>query len=299
MSALLTREKDIFDSLGRTVTLEFTRDSPLFRQNIMAFEDSFSHLSAYCREVLTTFSEFDESLRQLEASQSKLAAALTGQSLSRSLFTNSLPNLAELSASLRIMSTTLLAMNNSYAELRTEIKQKVCPVFEELAQEDLTLEKKAKKEMETLYSSYEALLDNSLQKRMKLTDAQKENIVQTRVSYETSRFDLVQRLNTLDCNKKLKISKAVNELCKSHYKCHKTKAIDDAKDYFATLEEQIIVADDIMELNADLWAGVRARLEGEIQGALPPPGSPLGETIAWIKSINSSIYSLNHAHNRL
>ena len=50
--------------------------------------------------------------------------------------------------------------------------------------------------------------------------------------------------------------------------------------HFKTLDLKVSNALDVMRHNASLWAIMRKRLEGEIQGALPPPGSPPGLSLS-------------------
>jgi hypothetical protein len=48
---MLLSESQIRDELGKEVSLEFVRDSPLFKQQLYAFEDSFCGVKAYTEKL--------------------------------------------------------------------------------------------------------------------------------------------------------------------------------------------------------------------------------------------------------
>lgn len=47
LSSQRLTDSDVCDRLGRNIALEYTRDSPLFRQQLNAFEESSIGLSEY------------------------------------------------------------------------------------------------------------------------------------------------------------------------------------------------------------------------------------------------------------
>jgi hypothetical protein len=49
MAATLS-DSQIRDRLGPEVSIEYTRDSPLFRQQLYAFEESFSGVCSYAQK---------------------------------------------------------------------------------------------------------------------------------------------------------------------------------------------------------------------------------------------------------
>jgi hypothetical protein len=277
-------EREMYESLGAGVSVEFTRDSPTFRQNINAFEDSFTPFSEYCFALLSSLHEYDIALLGFKEAQHKLSSAFKGQSTySRCLFTNSLPKLNDVSVTLKTISNALDNMNIIYENFRQNIHSIISPIIFELSKYDLKDEMKMKKDMENFGLTYENMLDQALLSRTKMNDSQLAAIVRARSDYELSRFDLVQRLNYLDCTKKFNLSTIVNlfynNLSVLHHDCSKI-LLEDEKEYFNVLNDQIHDAEIIMNRNNELWKGMRIKLSGEIVGALPPPGAPLGEEYA-------------------
>lgn len=283
-------------TLEMGVTLEFTRDSPLFRQTILAFEDSYSPLSGYCKDVLAALFEYDAALRALEAAQVKLASSLTGQSFSRCLFTTALPNLADMSSSLRMVSNTLNDMAKKSQEHRSALASKVCPVFEDLSGEDLKKESKMKQQMEDYCSQYEGLLDASLKRRTKGGQASNDKIVDSRRQYEMSRLDLVERLNALDCKKKLHISTSMQEMFSSIKDDLQVITPGESQAFFSTLSSQLSDAERVVEQNKLNWTIIRSKLHNEINGTLPPPTNSAG-AIRLATNISRSLSSLCNLHN--
>lgn len=47
LSSQRLNDTEVCDRLGRNIALEYTRDSPLFRQQLNAFEESSQGLSEY------------------------------------------------------------------------------------------------------------------------------------------------------------------------------------------------------------------------------------------------------------
>jgi hypothetical protein len=170
---MLFSESDILDTLGASVTLEYVRDSPMFRQNITVFEDSFLQLNTFCGSVTAALSELSSALVGLEHAQAKVVAALTKQPgyVSRSLFTNALPGLTDLSTTLQTMSAVLSTLNKGYESIRSQIGHTV-EAMNDLGRQDLSREKQLHQRMLTNYAHYETLLGNSLQSRALLNPAQ-------------------------------------------------------------------------------------------------------------------------------
>jgi hypothetical protein len=182
-------ESDILDALQATVTLEYVRDSPMFRQSITVFEDSFLQLPVYCSTVLGALGEVQQAMIGLESAQQRLIAALTKQPghVSRALFTNSsmLPSLSDLTQTLNTMSVCLSAMNKGYEHVRNNIKQNVEPHLQCLAEENLNKERQLHQRFLQKYGVYEQLLGQSLQSRNALSPQQ--------VRYEAKTYIYCQR----------------------------------------------------------------------------------------------------------
>ena len=278
---ILLSEKDIHSALGDGLAIEYTRDSPLFRQQVSAFEDSFQNLPAYCKNVLSCLHDVDRAYSGLKESHIRLATALAGREggFGRSLFTNAFPTLGDLSETLRMIADALLGINNVHEQLREAIKNDVAPLFEDLAREDLTIEKNLQRKMEKGFEEYEQKLGNALLNRdTKLTASQIEDISITRRDYELSRYDLVTRLNQIDAKKKVLLTQASCNIHIAYFQMQENikKQLLVSGDTIRTLGEITIESGEMMEKKDALWKFVRAKLQGELMGAMPPPGAPPG-----------------------
>lgn len=262
------------------VSLEFTRDSPLFRQQLSAYEQSQGQFSNYINGIQNSWLDVERAITTLYEAQCKFSSSLTGSSggYSRCLFTNSFPKLGTLSDTLRIVSETMLAHNAMMVTWKEGVRAEVLPILEDLAKEDFSTEKQIKKEMNESFQEYESLLDNALLNRSKKTELQCSKIIKSRSDYELKRFEIVSRINQLDCKKKLMLTKA---MCSIHglyagFSNTMNSTLDKIEPIFTSLRESSIEADKVMKTNSMLWEGLGKRLQGELIGAMAPPGAPPG-----------------------
>jgi hypothetical protein len=281
MSAILLSEKEIHNCLGDGLAIEYTRDSPLFRQQVSAFEDSFQMLPDYCKNVVTCLAEVDRGYAVLKEAHTKLASALAGREggFSRSLFTNAFPTLGDLSETLRMVADALVGINNVHEQLRENLKNDVTPLFEELSREDLSTEKALQRKMEKGFDDYEYKLGCALQSRdTKIAQEQTDDISNTRKEYELARYDLVSRLNQIDSKKKVMLTQAA---CNVHIAYSQMEdgvrqQLQASADTINNLANTTIESGELMVRKEALWSFVRAKLSGELMGAMPPPGAPPG-----------------------
>lgn len=262
------------------VSLEFTRDSPLFRQQLSAYEQSQVQWCNYVNGIQNAWLEVERAITTLYDAQSKFANSLTGSSggYSRCLFTNSFPKLGTLSDTLRIVSETMLAHNAMMVTWKEGVRAEILPILEDLSKEDFSTERQLKKEMEFGFHEYESLLESALLNRTKKTEQQSAKIIKSRSDYEMRRFEIVSRINQLDCKKKLMLTKAMCSLhgLYSGFSNTMNSALDKIQPIFLSLKESSIEADKVMNTNSILWEGLGKRLQGELIGAMAPPGSPPG-----------------------
>lgn len=284
MSAILLSEKEIHNCLGDGLAIEYTRDSPLFRQQVSAFEDSFQMLPDYCKNVVTCLAEVDKGYATLKEAHTKLATALAGREggFSRSLFTNAFPTLGDLSETLRMVADALVGINSVHEQLRENLKNDVTPLFEELSREDLSAEKALGRKMEKEFENYEYKLGNALQSRESSSkaaqDQQTEDISQTRKEYELARYDLVSHLNQIDSKKKVMLTQAA---CNVHIAYSQMEEgvrqqLLASAETIENLAQTTIESGEVMIRKEALWSFIRAKLSGELMGAMPPPGAPPG-----------------------
>lgn len=262
------------------VAVEYTRESPLFLQQINAFEESYNQFPAYCRSVLAALQEYDCAIATMQEASTKLAEAINGRSggFGRALFTNAFPHMGDLGDTLRTTSDALGGMNSSLQNLREGLVKDVVPILEDLSKEDFTHERRLKREYEDSFYEYEALLDSALQTRARPSDEALAKITSLRSRSELQRFDLVTRINHLDCAKKLELTQSSCGLfyLLGQFAQSFGKVCADRDDFFEHRKNASLTAEKIMFNNVTLYGGLRSRLQGELMGALPPPGAPPG-----------------------
>ena len=59
---MLLSDSQIKDELGNEVAIEYTRDSPFFRQQLVAFETSFKGVRSYANNVMSALKGVDQAL---------------------------------------------------------------------------------------------------------------------------------------------------------------------------------------------------------------------------------------------
>ena len=158
------------------------------------------------------------------------------------------------------------------------VRAEILPILEDLSKEDFNSERQLRKEMEVGFHEYESLLENALLSRKNKSEQQCQKIVTARSDYEMKRFEIVSRINQLDCKKKLCLTKA---MCSLHnlycgYSNTMQNTLDKIEPIFTSLNDSSIEADKVMKTNLILWEGLGKRLQGELIGAMAPPGSPAG-----------------------
>ena len=180
---------NIFDhnieALEGCVTLEFTRDLPLFHIYIFWFESIL--------RIRLCSSQYVQTAQTKELATTFFLSGSGGSNFGRCLFTKSLSKLSDLiTSSLTAISNVLKEANISNQLLRDELKLSICPIFEELAKEDLTRENRLLYQMQESCTLYENLLEQSLRNRRLLSETEYNTILKARCDYEIERFDLVE-----------------------------------------------------------------------------------------------------------
>jgi len=215
---MLLSDSQIKDELGAEVAIEYKRDSPFFRQQLMAFESSFHGVRSYAANVSAALKGVGSALSVLQTAQSELAAALAGSNgNSRCLFTNAHPQIGNLSSILKMMSETFLNINKVQTVFQESLKIEVGSVLEELIRLDNEKERSLKrKEMERLSDEYEASLCASLATRDKISPGKERELIDIRREYELARFDIVADMNKMNGKKKRLLCRVVS----STYNCY-------------------------------------------------------------------------------
>eukprot|EP00617_Octactis_speculum_P023651 CAMPEP_0185761386 /NCGR_PEP_ID=MMETSP1174-20130828/20310_1 /TAXON_ID=35687 /ORGANISM="Dictyocha speculum, Strain CCMP1381" /LENGTH=107 /DNA_ID=CAMNT_0028442607 /DNA_START=12 /DNA_END=332 /DNA_ORIENTATION=- len=95
------------ESLGPNVALEFTRDSPMSRRQIEAFQESMANLRKLVLQLISLGTDFIEKTRASNKAAVKFAAELSKREYSRLLFTNCFPDVGDLSTEILGFSATV------------------------------------------------------------------------------------------------------------------------------------------------------------------------------------------------
>lgn len=263
------------------VTIEYSNESPIFNQQLFAIDESISLLPSYLKSIATAFEDYNKAIAVIENVTNSLAIAISGSNgtYSRCLFSNSLPSLGDLTEVLKATSSVLQQSKEWNCTIRSNIEGTVIPRINQLLKENTPDNiRKLRKELDVKQSKYELLLDNALntKKTVQISNKSIDKIINARIEYETSRYDIVTLINKSDIQKK---SSLVSIMCSLYTSIAKStndmsKSILDNEDVFNSRISQLDEAEVIKGKNDVLYAAHRIKLIGEINGQSAPPGSP-------------------------
>jgi hypothetical protein len=123
---------------------------------------------------------------------------------------------------------------------------------------------------------------------------QHDAVIKARCDYELDRYDLVENLNCLDCNKKIIITNAIQKLFGAYKQsgififstplvfdtneaaalkasqaaCTQIQLNDQAPAYFTRVEKELTEAVTVMEANSHHWSTLRKKLAGPLEPLL-------------------------------
>ena len=124
-------EKEVRLKLEPSIGLEYVRDSPLFRQQLSVFDDSFTGIDLFAGNVQTALGGVQEALGVFATAQRTLAFALQGKDADgysieglsgRCLFTNALPDLQDLSDTMHAVASSLKESAKSQKTLKEKVE---------------------------------------------------------------------------------------------------------------------------------------------------------------------------------
>ena len=210
LSSQRLSDSEVCEKLGENIALEYVRDSPLFRQQLNAFEESCSGIAGYAKSVLAALKEVDSAVVTLQQAHTKLASTLTGREggYSRCLFTNAFPKLGTLTNNLHEAASALEDINRNFDMYRDMLSQDIGGIINDLTVIDDN--EASKRHMEKLHESFEAKLLSTLSSRSVASSALTNEMCNLRSEFELARFDLVVKLNKENCKKKYILSKVWN-----------------------------------------------------------------------------------------
>ena len=166
-------------------------------------------MGPYCQGVCTALTAYAKAMEATQSAGKQLQIALKGKKLSRCLFTNALPELGDLGATLGAASDLVESLNASVSIVEEGIRTKVVPVFQDLLKvSSMSKERNQIKSLERSCTIYEKAMLAALKSRRRLNEEEESIIVAMRSEHELTRFDLCRGMNRLDSGKKLAITEA-------------------------------------------------------------------------------------------
>lgn len=219
-------------------------------------------------------------ISELQTAQANFALMLRGnddKDFGRSLFTTCLPSLGHIGDILFKAGEVISVSNRLLEDQKKHISESILGPLESLLEYDFQEEKTLHSEMELNCSKYESLLSQYLSSFSKVNSAPVETIIQARLDYELKRFDLVSLFNKFECRKKVTLAEIACAVFGAFAEPFETSTSnEDTSKYFHHLFNEAEFSKEVIEYHNILWSNERLRLENEIQGCLPPPGSPPG-----------------------
>ena len=269
-------------ALAPDVSLEFTRDSPMFRRSCEAYEEAMDGLDVMLKEFAVLCRKWTAAQARADEVGKEAARWMRDKRHGRALFSGALAVLGEA------------------AEITTSFADHIDDVISQRGQLAFSMEELAnsatkfrveemgdvagfREEVWGLGDDYEAKLVERIFLKPTSKISQEDDVAATQVArekFEIARFGLVRHLNFLDAQKKL----ALVEL----FGVAGPRAIED---YFAqglaTIRakrrssggdpsRRLAIARQRACVDEKLWLKILDRLQAELRGELPPPGAPRG-----------------------
>ena len=110
-----------------------------------------------------------------------------------------------------------------------------------------------------------------------MTAEHKQRIQDARCAYELQRFDTVKQINSIDCSKKLDLTKICVSLQAFTSNCSNSLqgVLSVSEGSFTEKRQGVQDSEESLRLGERIYDGLRRRLQSELNGYLAPPGSPL------------------------
>ncbi len=224
--------------------------------------------------------EVGSAYKTVQIAHSNLAVKLLGRTdvSARCLFTNAFPELGDLTQNLHQVCDVMSSLNSVFEACCSRLVDQVDLLLKTLSPEDTSATERMTKNVDRLGAEYESKLLDILESRKKLRTGSEHEIMTCRKEYELARYDLVSKVNENDRNKKLMLTQAT---CDIFYMFHTVFAdgfniVDAQLPYFGKIQNRAVEVEKQMPVIKSVWMQLWAKLEGELMGALPAPGSPVG-----------------------
>lgn len=264
-------------ALAENVSVEYTRDSPMFRRAAEAYESSVEGLDELLRELCDRLRTWTAAQAEADEAAKRVSAWLRDRRHSRALFSSAHAALPEATVACRRMSEELDELIRNRSELAYAVSS-MTGRLSKFRVHEVGNVTEFRAQVWRLGEVYEARLAETL--RLDAGDVSEESVAkleEARARFETARFALVRHLNAIDAKKRLIMAEACSELTDGaidvYYRrgLHRCEASTERRGL--TLRA-IAVAKDRAEIDERLWQVILDRLEAELHGELPPPGAP-------------------------
>ena len=124
-------------ALGPNVSLEYTRDSPMFRRSAVAFEQSLDGLGEMLRELSLRVRAWTRAQRDADAKGRRVAAHLRDRKHARCLFSGAHASLGDLTAKGGCFADCVDALVRGRSDLSDRLDEQVAAGLEDFTQNEL------------------------------------------------------------------------------------------------------------------------------------------------------------------
>ena len=260
-------------ALGPNVSLEYTRDSPMFRRSAVAFEQSLDGLGEMLRELSLRVRAWTRAQRDADAKGRRVAAHLRDRRHARCLFSGAHASLGDLTAKGGCFADCVDALVRGRSDLSDRLDEQVAAGLEDFTQNELGDVASFRADVMKLGDVYEQKLCAVLQLDAEsLSEDTLARLQDARSRFERARFALVRYLNGVDAKKMLAISAALGEgagAVKVYHDAGSKRLCGALSGEVELTRRALSVERERHLLDEELWDKVLERLEAELSGELP------------------------------
>jgi hypothetical protein len=260
-------------ALGPSVRLEFTRDSPMFRKQCEAFENSLAGLDSLLGGLAIRLRDWSAALRASRDAARECAAWLKDRRHARALFGGN-EALGDSSARCATLADALDSYALRQGRLADAFEAEVAAALDAFRAEELGDCEGFIGDVWRLGDAYEQKLCAALRLDTVDGDARAE-LKDARGAFERSRLALVRYLNGVDAAKCIVIGEAVaaaGEALEEDRRSGDGEAFWRLEAEASLCRQALPVAAKRRRIDGELWDRVGERLEGELRDELPGGG---------------------------
>ncbi|CAM9741659.1 unnamed protein product [Ectocarpus sp. 13 AM-2016] len=199
-------------TLGRNAALEYSRDSPMFRKRMWAFQDTLKPLQGHTTRILARADEYCQAGEEFRQKGVSLAEELYSKEASRVMFSNNFiaEGIGDLAANMFRFTTALKQVHELVALLVDSVKSGLAAPLHDFNEGFRDLDDLAD-ELDIRGREYESTLSKALDQRELPTEGPlHDKAARARWDFELFRFDVVRYMNQLDSKKVLLLETGIN-----------------------------------------------------------------------------------------